>query len=701
MPVYAKIAPRDGLAAILDSDGSTEFVYDVNGVDVAERSSSASSWHDFETAIVQVKDSKEAVRILRQKSDMCMCLDMVLMLFDEDISHRTKQKLATELQELLADEAVKHYVQDILFAKPLPRSANHDAATKAVTGNAVTSAFMQQLIETQPQVQRVYDAWLNLDKESLLDSGNADRVFAYLSSNGVFRRLALDATNQAELKAIAGELLLAVGCNKSQRIDPRDLQAYFREVGKLLPQGSVNRPATRATSELSKTPTKPKYQSSSPRIHESDHGSYEAALKEIETIADLYAQGKDDSADRFLDQLIDRLGKYETGQNQIVKTLCNIAGKVALRGRRDIGFRCHERALNFPTGIDAKLYLDIGRGLSGLQRYSEAVNCFEEARKLDDGTRSDEILLAEIRAQMEIGNYNDAISELRELPNLKWREPELATLGKAFRRMGSLKEATSTYHELLALNGDSDIGFAGLAEVQKQLGRPHQAIAQYNLLLNRLAKSGEANPGSVRVYNLSLSHLLRMTRQDDASEALLRKLLDQSSADRDANLQLAKLFALRGEKQRAQEFFDRIHGASLSELGQLVFAKASSLYNANTTNIRRQIETLRKTVRPEEMGVLQCVDAYDLITNGEFKQVNIVFDATKFIDRPVLELAKVLGFHAQKRQITSCTYKSDHGLCRIAKRSDIALRSAIIAIESGDDSAALQFEAEALLRLVA
>ena len=235
MPVLAKIAPRDGLAVILDSRGSTECVYDANGISVPYPSSSAIELHDFESAIVSVRDAQEAVSILKQKADMSMCLDMVLMLFDDDISHQTKKKLAIALQELLSETKVKQYAQDILFAKPLPSAANLDAAAAATAEIEPTSSFIREVIDAQPHVQRIFDSWLMVDKNALLDQSGADRVFAILSLNGVFRRLALEVTTRAELSSIKGELIFAAGSNRRQRIYPIDMQAFLDEFEKLLP----------------------------------------------------------------------------------------------------------------------------------------------------------------------------------------------------------------------------------------------------------------------------------------------------------------------------------------------------------------------------------------------------------------------------------------------------------------------------------
>ena len=699
MALLARIAPRDGRAAILDSNGSIDRVFDVNGNALPSTSSSAVGMHEFESAIVDVEDARDAVRILKQKSDMSMCLDMVLMLFDDDISLPTRSKLAVELQALLAETAVKQYTQDILFTKPLPATADVKGAAAAVDDIEATSEFIQELIDAQPQIHRMFDAWLMMDKEKLLDPSEADRVFAFLSFNGVFRRLAFEVRTQVDLASIKGALILSAGQNRWQRIDPRDLQVYFSELEKQLPQGIDKQSASRRQSQLRPSSERGSDGRESRPVHATDHASYEAALIQIDTISDLYADGKDDQANSFLDQMIRELGKHASGQSQIVKSLCNIATKVSSRGRRDISFQCHEKALNYPSGIDAKLYLQLGQGLSGRRCYDEAVKCFEQARALDDGRLTDEIYTAEIRARMEIGQYREAITQLRELPYLSSSESDMALLGKALRRTGQLQQARIVYNNILEISNESHLAHSGLAEVQKQSGRPHQAIAKYNAIVRGLEKIEGPTSGALRVYNLARSHLFRMTKQFDDSEEILRKLLDLSNADQESHLQLAKLLQLKGDRLGAERHFSKARGESLSGLAQLVFAKASKFLNP--TDVRQRITSIQSEVMPEDIGTLQCLDAYDMITNRAFEGVENVFSGTLFVDKPVSDLAKVLQFHAQKRMLASTTMKSDHVLCRIAKRSDTALRKAVLAIEAGNLLEALELEADAFLRLVA
>lgn len=104
---------------------------------------------------------------------------------------------------------------------------------------------------------------------------------------------------------------------------------------------------------------------------------------------------------------------------------------------------------------------------------------------------------------------------------------------------------------------------------------------------------------------------------------------------------------------------------------------------------------------PEDKGLASCIEAYDLITNSDFERAQQVLRDPTFVDRLVSDFANVLRFHAQRKASSSFDYKSDHSLCRVAKRSILSLRCAMRSIANGDYDEADTLESEFLLRLVA
>jgi len=235
IPLFARIAPRDELVAILNTEGTTECVYDIDANVVAGRSGLSNVLHALETAIVPVCDVNEAVGVLRLRSDMTACLDMVLMLFDDRISLKTRTRLALTLNGLLAEVPIRNYVQDILYARPLPDMANFNAAKSAAKSIAGTSQFICQLISKQVVIQQIHDAWLTAMSEQRIERNEQDRTLAYLSGNGFFRRVVLEVWENNDVDRIWREIMNHPEFEQ-QRIDVFNLKEFVERVDQIVPE---------------------------------------------------------------------------------------------------------------------------------------------------------------------------------------------------------------------------------------------------------------------------------------------------------------------------------------------------------------------------------------------------------------------------------------------------------------------------------
>jgi tetratricopeptide (TPR) repeat protein len=646
--------------------------------------------------VVDVRDGKHAVNVLAERAAMSLCLDMTLLLFDRDVSVPTRQELATELNLLFQKNDNRNYVLDVLLCRPLSPIADVDGAVNAVESANNTRRVVTSILDCQDRVRLLLESWLLVKEEPIVQQAGAERVFALLSRHGVFRRLALEAGDTAQLDGI--KAALAMDANLRTHLDaaPRIVSRLANELSKRLPVRKADQPAVYAQANVEARETERQECDAAKPQHTSVYAAYSAAVSQVERIAQLYAGLKDSQAEAILDELIAEQRKHPDGEQHLVKSLCNIATRVGVRGRPDISFKCLMIALEFPDGIDSQLYLQIGTELRELGRFGEAVRCYDRAEQLDDGSLSERIHLAMIRVKVAKGSYQEALSAYLAIPDLQYKPSELSGLGTLYRKMALPHKAREAYRRCLQIDEDFHAAYAGLAEIRKQTGKPHQAIAEYNALIRRF---DNLDVGPRKVYDLARSHLFRLTRQYDKSEGILRDLANAFPADRDVHLQFAKLLALRGDVDRAQEHFEKAKGPSLQDLGQLVFAKASKRFDSEF--VRDRLAAIQTSLMPEDKGLASCVEAYDLLTNSDFERAQEALRDAKFVDRLVGDFANVLRFHALRRISRSFDYKSDHSLCRVAKRSESGLRRAMKSIANGDFNDADRFESEFLLRIVA
>ena len=693
--MYAAISPRDNAVALFRDDGFVS-VLNPQGSSLADIPAERYFARHRDTSIATVTDAKHAVDILARHSEMSLCLDMTLLLFDHDITVQTRGELATELDRLLRSNENREYVLDVTLTTPFPADADRTGATSAVKGHAVVGEVVTTILDSQDAVQVVFNSWLLIRDLPLVKQNGADKSFAILSRHSVFRRFAIEARDHTSLSALTASLAMDESLKRQLDAAPRIVVDLAKQLKPHLRHAQQSAEAIGLpTVKRSRLPINVTFEESLPQ-HHTGHAAFLAAVSQVEKISDLYRQLKDQQASSMLQQLVTEQLKHEEGEEYLVKSLCNIANRVNARGRPEIGLECLMKALQFPNGIDAQLYFQIGNELRELRQFDESIKCYRHAKQLDDGSLADQIRLAIIRVTVAKGRYEEALSAYLEIPDLRLKPMELSGLGTLYRKMGRLRDAREEYTACLKIADDFHLAHAGLGEVKKQIGRPHEAIAQYNALLRRFT---DIDDGPRKVYELARSQLFRMTKQYDKSEAILRELAATFPGDRGVHTQFAQLLALRGQMKEAQEHFKMAKGKNLHDLGQLIFAKVNR--ESRFEYSAQEFSVACDSLLPEERGLASCAEAYDLLRNSEYRRAQEELRDSTFVDRLTSDLASVLRFHAQQRCGANVNYKSEYALCRVAKRSDRSLRNAIQAIAAGNYADAVDLEREFLLRIAA
>lgn len=227
-----------------------------------------------------------------------------------------------------------------------------------------------------------------------------------------------------------------------------------------------------------------------------------------------------------------------------------------------------------------------------------------------------------------------------------------------------------------------------MAEVNKQSGRHDKAIRRYLALLSERSKIEES---SHKVYSLALSFLFRLTHQYSSAATILKELVEKYPKDSEIHFQLAKVYLLRGETDRAKQHFQRANPPSLDRVATQLFFTAigerladSRLHDS--TPLGTDIEL------PENRGLATCGRALSAIERAEYTLARDMIESTLYIDRLQADFGAVLRFHATKKIDKTFSFKSDQTLSRIAKRGYDELRRSVDAISDGRFDTALEIE---------
>jgi RNA polymerase sigma factor (sigma-70 family) len=136
---------------------------------------------------VQPEEVRRRLEVAASRYD---ALHLALILLDGELSHDTRRTTAEELDDLLGDQGISGWVESVLYAHPLPSSADPVGARSACTGRTErTRAFLSKLESLQMVIAEVYQAWEGIPTSVF--GTNEDRAYALSVAvkAGLFRDL--------------------------------------------------------------------------------------------------------------------------------------------------------------------------------------------------------------------------------------------------------------------------------------------------------------------------------------------------------------------------------------------------------------------------------------------------------------------------------------------------------------------------------
>ena len=135
-------------------------------------------------------DLEEVRQQLDLQSTRIDALHLALILLDSDLTHDTRMTAAEELEELLADEGIVHWVEGVLYAHPLPKSGDLAGARSACTSRTErTRAFLDRLSSLQVVIAEVHQAWESIPTQSFGNTEDRQCALSTAVKGGLFRDL--------------------------------------------------------------------------------------------------------------------------------------------------------------------------------------------------------------------------------------------------------------------------------------------------------------------------------------------------------------------------------------------------------------------------------------------------------------------------------------------------------------------------------
>jgi hypothetical protein len=188
----AVVSGRAGIALLMDGERLLSLHAGRPG-EVVQRHDGEVRWllgeaKDLE--FLENVDLKQIALHLDLASGKADALHLALILLDAGLSHDTRRSAAEELDDLLEVESIVRWVESVLFAHPLPRSADPFGARSACTGRTErTRALLGKLKSLQPVIVEVQQAWEAIPARLFATVEDRKHALSVVVKEGLFREL--------------------------------------------------------------------------------------------------------------------------------------------------------------------------------------------------------------------------------------------------------------------------------------------------------------------------------------------------------------------------------------------------------------------------------------------------------------------------------------------------------------------------------
>jgi len=454
-------------------------------------------------------DVIERFQIVQKQAD---ALHLTLILLDPELSNEVRNDAADDLEDLYGLREILEHVECVLFARPLPLSADLVGALNLTDHDSFPRLrpFLLRLRDVQGIIRQVYSTWEQI-AGGAFDAADPAREFAgAMVREGVFRDLVLALLNGTPIADVYLRVMINPHLTRlSNR--RRILTDWFTRFSDLdedsLPRSEEEGEERLADHEWDTRKAAEKRRSAHHRgIDREDVRS----KIESQKTAIVALMRKSNLA--LTRKRIEELIAYQKTRGETVficKSLCDLAQQAKDLGLHSLQLELTQRSIEEKPD-DGWSWSQHADALLRNGRPREALVAYDQAEGFAGGvvTRNGraETLRAMNRLDEALAAYDEAI---RDFP-----EDVVARNGRAetFRAMNRLDEALDAYDQAIRDFPADIFARSGRAETLRAMNRLDEALAAYNEAIR-------AFPGDVVARNGRAETLRAMNRLDEALDA--------------------------------------------------------------------------------------------------------------------------------------------------------------------------------------
>lgn len=603
-----------------------------------------------------------------------------------------------EAEESIGSRVLPNRVLDRLLIAPLkdPNWARASAKLTISKGFGAIASIIEDLVDLQPLLNRLANLWLEVTTDEFI---NNPEIKAHLWNelvDHVGMSSLLKSENRERFRLQWNLLIFEISSPTSRTA----VSNIGKQIAHELFVNERQQPATVISSD--------KHRQRPERVAEQEvpnHQALKKAEKQIEAITNAVSKGHDANAKKYLNDLVRQQTAIPGREVFGVKSLCNIAKRCADIYRLDFEALCLEKALSLlPT--DTWTLIQYGDHLKRVGNYDLALEFFLKAKEQLGCSDVAQSSIADVYAQQ--GERLKAIDIYKEIP--QWREkPEIRTaIADNLRKMGGLDQATDEYREILREAREGSGSFAasearaltGLAEVLKEKGDYGSAGRMYEEVLKRR----DFDSQSELVYKLGYCNVLKLNNDFKQAYRVIDEVIHDFPFAMKARFVRASILGLIGKPEDGLSELSSKGSSSWRAWMQPYYRGLLLLKLERYEDAKRNlVDELSSTIAyGEEKITLRMAAALFYLHDGKSSEVErILSDIPQLHESHANYLLIVMKIHLAAQ-------RGDRALADKLKRKlehgdffDSQLRKAVIAIDQGHFSLAVEIETEAFLKLAA
>ena len=420
----------------------------------------------------------------------------------------TRSEAAEALEELFTDVAFQHYVENILYAKPLPASADINGALQCHLQAPAVCAIINRLAEHQTVIRLICDAWEAIPEALFGSQEERDFFRSTLMKEGLFHRLTTAWMKQQPVDLIIAHCLL----NSIVRTLPNHrniIQAWIAPFAKERISATVEA----VIEKEAVTGRTFKYYNGKKRKKE--HHSFDRTRKfekvktQKQQIQNAMQSHDFERVWRYVDALIEY--HLETSDKHLAaKSICDLAMEAKHLGMFLVQLELTEKAIELSPD-DGWSWAQHGDALLENGHYSKAIAAYQQAENYGNDIIGQNGRAGVLKAMNRLPEALDAY----DIVIAEHSENVVAKNGRAgvLKAMNRLSEALDAYNLIITEHPDNFVAKTGKAEVLKRMNRLPEALYSYDLVITERPTDIVAKTGKACV-------LAAMSRRDEALELL-------------------------------------------------------------------------------------------------------------------------------------------------------------------------------------